>query len=220
MRDGAVGDDRVGDQGAEEPAGPGSARVEALSDAIIAIAATLLVIELAVPAAGADVGHALLEEVPAFLAYGVSFLTILIFWVNHHALFGIVRRVDRPLLFLNGLVLLGISFISYPTATLGRALQAGVHDRAAAVFYAAVLCGTASAFTGIWCYLRFRPRLLSETARGAVQGALRRSLAGPGAYAIAALVGAANAALGLALCALVAAYFTLAPRRPGRAGAA
>ncbi|WP_405091258.1 TMEM175 family protein [Micromonospora sp. NBC_01392] len=220
MRDGVVGADGAGHQVSGEMAGPSGARVEAFSDAIIAIAATLLVIELAVPAAGADVGHALREEVPAFLTYAVSFLTILIFWVNHHALFGLIRQVDRPLLFLNGLVLLGISFISYPTATLGRALQGGVHDRAAAVFYAAVLCGTASAFTGIWCYLRARPHLLREAARGGVRVALRRSLAGPTAYAIAIVVGAVHAAAGLAVCALVAVYFTLAPRGLGRGGAA
>jgi uncharacterized membrane protein len=66
----------------------------------------------------------------------VSFLTILILWVNHHALFHAVDRVDRAMLFLNGLLLLGISFVSYPTAILGRALQGAEDARPAAVIYA------------------------------------------------------------------------------------
>src|SRR5690348_9185280 len=81
-------------------------RVEALSDGIIAIAATLLVLELHVPEPGDDVWAALAHQLPSLAAYAVSFLTILILWVNHYALFHAVARVDRTLLFLNGLLLL------------------------------------------------------------------------------------------------------------------
>lgn len=196
-----------------------STRVEAFSDGIIAIAATLLVIELAVPGAGDDVGHALREELPAFLTYGVSFMTILIFWVNHHGLFALVRRVDRMLLFLNGAALLGISFISYPTATLGRALPSGVeHARVAAVFYALVLFLTSGFFTVLWAYLSSHADLLDEAARSVAGPAVRRSLAGPALYAGATVAAAIDAAAGLVLCALVAAYFIVPPRhlRRGR----
>jgi TMEM175 potassium channel family protein len=99
---------------------PTTGRAEALSDGIIAIAATLLVLELHVPEVGEDVWLSLAHQLPSLAAYAVSFLTILIFWVNHHALFHAVARVDRTLLFLNGLLLLGISFVSFPTAALGR----------------------------------------------------------------------------------------------------
>jgi uncharacterized membrane protein len=101
-------------------------RVEAFSDGVIAIAATLLVLELHVPEPGQDIWGSLGHQLPSLAAYVVSFLTILVLWVNHHALFHVVAHVDRPLLFLNGLLLLGISFVSYPTATLGRALESGI----------------------------------------------------------------------------------------------
>jgi uncharacterized membrane protein len=190
---------------------PTTARLEGLSDGIIAIAATLLVIELAVPAAGEDVGHALREELPAIAAFAVSFLTILIFWVNHHALFRAVARPDRGVQFLNGLLLLGISFLSYPTAVLGRTLQAGPYERSGAVFYALVLAGTSGLFAGLWVYLAARPQLLAPWARPGAAAAVRRSLVGPGLYLLAALVALADAPVALAVVALVALYFALPP---------
>jgi uncharacterized membrane protein len=187
-------------------------RVEALSDGIIAIAATLLVLELHVPDPGEDVGASLAHQLPSLAAYAVSFLTILIFWVNHHALFHAVARVDRTLLFLNGLLLLGISFVSFPTAALGRALEGGVHDRPAAVLYALTLAVTAACFCALWLYLRSHPTLLTETARPRAAAALRRSLVGPALYLVAALVALVNAPTSLVLTAVVAGYFTMTPR--------
>ena len=126
----------------------------------VAIAATLFVIELAAPAAGENVWHAVAHELPAMAAFAVSFVTILILWVNHHNLFAGARTVDRGLLFLNGLVLLAISF---PTATLGRVLQGGAYAAWAAVFYAAVLLIAAASFTGLWLYLQSHQDLLDRT---------------------------------------------------------
>ncbi len=194
------------------PAGLTTARVEAFSDGIIAIAATLLVIELHPPEPGADVWHALGEELPSIAAFVVSFLTILIFWVNHHALFHAVRHVDRPLLFLNGLLLLGISSISFPTAVLGRALQGGGDSRPAAVLYGGVLAATSAVFTCLWAYLRRRPHLLEPDARDRAGSAVRRSLAGPALYVVAVLVALVDAPVSLAVDALVAAWFV----RPAR----
>jgi hypothetical protein len=77
-------------------AGVSSGRLEAFSDGVFSIAATLLVLELRVPPdAAGGLGPALLAEWPSYASYVVSFLTIGIIWVNHHALFANVRRVDR-----------------------------------------------------------------------------------------------------------------------------
>ena len=187
-------------------------RVEAFSDGVIAIAATLLVIELAAPGPGEDVWHKVREELPSMAAFAVSFLTILIFWVNHHALFAGVRRVDRGVLFLNGLALLGISFVSYPTAILGRALQDPTYAESAAVLYALVLLFASAAFTGMWAYLRAHPDLLEPSVRPRAAALLRRSLLGPALYLLALLVGLVNAAAALVVVALVAVYFALPPR--------
>ena len=189
-----------------------TSRVEAFSDGVIAIAATLLVIELHPPEPGADLWHALAEELPSIAAFVVSFLTILIFWVNHHALFAATRRVDRRLLFLNGLLLLGISFISFPTAALGRALQGDADARPAAVFYTAVLLTTSLVFSGLWLYLRSHTHLLETDRRGSARYAVRRGLLGTGLYAGALVVALVNAGACLVLVGLVALYFAFPAR--------
>ena len=207
-RSAAVTDRQVADE-------VSTARVEAFSDGVMAIAATLLVMELQAPAPGENLGHALREEAPSVAAFAVSFITILIFWVNHHALFGAVHHVDRGLLFLNGLLLLSITFVSYPTAVLGRALQEGSSARGAAVLYALVLAAAATLFTGLWTYLRARPHLLRPEMRPRAATAIRRSLVGPFLYLLTALVALVSAPAALAVAAVVAVFFALPPR--GRA---
>ena len=73
-------------------------RLEAFSDGVFAIAATLLVLELRVPTDSPDLARALLALWPAYAAYLVSFLTIGIIWVNHHTLLEHCRRADRRFL--------------------------------------------------------------------------------------------------------------------------
>lgn len=187
-------------------------RVEAFSDGVIAVAATLLVLDIKQPDNGQDVWRFLGHQFPSLAAYIVSFLTILIFWVNHHALYHAVERVNRAMLFVNGLLLLAISFVSYCTTVLGHALQSGHYDRSAAALYALVLGLSSACFTGLWTCLRARPGLLTEHARPRVDAALRRSLAGPAIYTVALAVGLLNAPASLALDALVAVYFALLPR--------
>jgi len=197
-------------------------RVEAFSDGVIAVAAPLLVLEIRQPAGGQDLWHFLGHQFPSLAAYVVSFLTILIFWVNHHALFHAIERVNRVMLFVNGLLLLAISFVSYCTAVLGHALESGEYDRSAAVLYALVLGLSSTCFTGLWICLRARPALLTEQGRPRVGAALRRSLIGPAVYSVAVVVGLASAPASLALDAVVAVYFALLPRhlrRPAPASA-
>jgi uncharacterized membrane protein len=189
-----------------------SSRVEAFSDGVIAIAATLLVLELHVPGAGTDIWAAIGHQLPSLAAHVVSFGTILIFWVNHHALFGSVARVDRTLLFLNGVLLLAVSFVSFPAAVLGGALEHGAYARSAAVFYGAALGCAASCFSALWFYLHRHPELLTEQARSTTAGAVRRTLLGPALYGASAAVAMFSAPAALAVDAVVALYFTLPPR--------
>src|SRR5690348_2858439 len=81
-------------------------RLEAFSDGVFAVAITLLALDLAVPVPGQEaLGRQLVSHWPSFAAYGVSFLTIGIIWVNHHTLFRNFADVDRTMLFLNLLML-------------------------------------------------------------------------------------------------------------------
>ena len=79
-----------------------TSRLEAFSDGVIAIAITLLVLEIKIPSReGASLAHALLDQWPAYLSYAVSFLTVGIIWVNHHSMFSHLGRADPVVHFLN-----------------------------------------------------------------------------------------------------------------------
>src|SRR6267378_5258735 len=108
-------------------------RAEAFSDGVFAVAATVLVFAILVPdVEEGKLTRALLDEWPSYAAYAISFLTIVVIWVNHHVVFDSMDRVDRPLLFLNALLLLTVAVIPFPTSLLAHYLQAGYEQQAAA----------------------------------------------------------------------------------------
>jgi uncharacterized membrane protein len=139
-----------------------ASRVEAFSDGVLSIAATLLVLELRVPDPGQDLWAALLAQWPAYAAYIVSFATIGIIWVNHHQLFAHVRRVNRTLLFLNLFLLLVVSAIPFPTAILGRFVGAESDSHVAAAVYGGLMILMSLAFTALWRYVTGDARLLGR----------------------------------------------------------
>jgi uncharacterized membrane protein len=109
-------------------------RVEAFSDAVIAIAITLLVVELPFDEVGkGDLAQALADRWPAFGAYLLSFVGLGIMWLHHHAMFGALARVDRPLVLLNLLLLLAAAFLPFPTSLVGDYLTRGGEDAHVAV---------------------------------------------------------------------------------------
>ncbi|MES2442179.1 MAG: TMEM175 family protein [Pseudomonadota bacterium] len=95
-------------------------RLTFFSDAVFAIAITLLVIEVRVPEvhpfSEAGLRQALLGLTPKYAGFVVSFFVIGRFWIGHHRLFGMLRRADNKLIFANLLLLLGIAFMPFPTA--------------------------------------------------------------------------------------------------------
>jgi uncharacterized membrane protein len=111
------------------------ARTEAFSDGVFAVAATLLVFSLHAPDVKSGLAQALLNEWPSYATYAISFATILVIWVNHHAVLDAIARFDRSLLFLNGFLLLTVAAIPFPTGLLGQYLQAGHDQKAAATAY-------------------------------------------------------------------------------------
>lgn len=102
-----------------------TARIEAFSDAVFAIAVTLLVLELHVPEfnIGAEPAALLAElsrQWPAYIAFIISFFSIFIIWVNHHKVFKQIYKRNTGLMFANGLILFLVSLVSYPSALLAR----------------------------------------------------------------------------------------------------
>ena len=170
-------------------------RVEAFSDGVLAIAITLLVLDLSVPARttlhGRSLAAALGREWPSYLAYLVSFLVIGIIWVNHHAMFSLVHRVDRWVLFANLFLLLVVAAIPFPTRLLAEYLTGGSSDaHTAAAVYSATMVLMSLAFTALWLTLTRDVGLLHERLDAvASRAALRRF--GIGLIVYAALVGLA-----------------------------
>lgn len=130
------------------------ARTEAFSDGVFAVAATLLVFSLKVPDVPRNLGSALLNEWPSYATYAISFGTILVIWVNHHAVLDSLTRFDRQLLFLNGFLLLTVAALPFPTNVLAQYLQAGHDQTAAAAAYGIAMSFMAVAFTLVNLYAR------------------------------------------------------------------
>ena len=100
-------------------------RIEAFSDGVFAIVVTLLVLELKVPElhntdSATELGQRLLERLPSFLSWLISFLIVCKFWLNHHYVLGLARYANYALVWLNSIFLMFQSFIPFPTAMLGE----------------------------------------------------------------------------------------------------
>jgi uncharacterized membrane protein len=129
-------------------------RAEAFSDGVFAVAATVLVFNLVDPKVTTGLGSALLAEWPSYAAYVISFSTIVVIWVNHHAITDSIERFDRVLLFLNGLLLLTVAVIPFPTGLLAHYLQTGHDQTPAAVAYGLTMTSMSIAFSVFNLYAR------------------------------------------------------------------
>jgi uncharacterized membrane protein len=202
-------------------------RLEAFSDGVLAIAITLLVLDLPVPARegltdeGVTLLHTLTGQWPKFAAYLVSFVVIGIIWVNHHSVFAHVRRVDRPILFANLALLLVVSFIPWPTKLFADYVRAGGADaRTAAVAYSLTMLAMAVCFTLLWLAVTRRQELLLEHLdRGAARAAIGRFGVGTLLYGGTVVLALANAPLTLLAHFAIAVYycFDQLSTRPGPA---
>jgi uncharacterized membrane protein len=142
-----------------------TSRTETFSDGVLAIAITLLVLDLHVPVRNSldePLAKALAHEWPSYAAYVTSFLIIGIIWVNHHAVFEMIGRIDRVAQFLNLVLLLAVAAIPFTTALLAEYLTAGADARTAAVVYSGVMLGMSSGFASLYTYVARRPRLLAD----------------------------------------------------------
>ncbi len=116
-----------------------SRRLEAFSDGVFAILITLLVLDIKVPSA-ADASSpgllwsALLRRWPSYFAFVLAFGTILVAWIGHHLLLQDVRVVTLRLVRLNGLFLLTVTFLPFPTSLVAAYLTEPAAPVAAAVY--------------------------------------------------------------------------------------
>jgi uncharacterized membrane protein len=192
-----------------------TARIEAFSDGVFAIAVTLLVLDLKVPdldmdqVTDAELRGRLLRQWPAYLGFLSSFGTILIIWVNHHNLFNLIRRTDRAFLFINGFLLLLVTFIPFPTALLSRFILSDAAPTAAFV-YAFTYFLLAIAFNLLWYAARDRKLMVQNAdTRVHFRGIFRGYLLGPFIYGLATVLALFMPLFSVILCLVMAVFFAV-----------
>lgn len=191
-----------------------TSRLEAFSDGVFAIAATLLILN--VHANGPHLGHALSRAWPSYAAYAVSFITIGIMWVNHHGVFAQIDKVDRTFLMINVFFLMTIAFVPFPTVLVAehfRDANLGV----AALAYGFTFTVTALLYNVLWLYAAAGRRLLRDDADPRVVSGITRSyLPGPWIYLAATLIGLWKPTVSVVLYAVIAAFYMLESALFGR----
>jgi uncharacterized membrane protein len=188
-------------------------RVEAFSDGVIAVAITLLALDLRVPdpAGPGSLAHNLGRQWPNYAAYVVSFLTIGIIWINHHAMLRRIVSVDHTVLLLNLLLLLTIGVLPFSTALMAQYLRAAHGENLAAAIWGGSFLVMSIAFFAMQRHLLVAKQHLLQAhltpeLRGAV---LRRNAVGLVPYAIATLGAILSPYVTLVICAIIAVFYAL-----------
>jgi uncharacterized membrane protein len=129
-----------------------TSRMEAFSDGIFAIASTLLVLDLAIPAVSSDVVDKLREQWPIYLAYLVSFATIGQAWLAHSVITEYLDRADSILLRLNLVLLFFVSLLPFPTHMLAEYVSSDTAERIAVTVYGLNLLAISGFTSVLWHY--------------------------------------------------------------------
>jgi uncharacterized membrane protein len=136
-------------------------RIVFFSDAVFAIAITLLVLNIEVPdipqgRVAQELPGQLLALWPKYFSYFISFLVILSFWMAHHSIFSHVKDYDRSLMWLNSLFLMCVAFLPFPSALLGEYGEQWL----VVMIYAASLGITRLPLSAAWWYVHDKPHLI------------------------------------------------------------
>lgn len=185
-------------------------RLEAFSDGVLAIAITLLALEIHVPPEGeGELLARLLGQWPMYLAFLLSFATIGIMWINHHRLFTVIKRVDHNFLILNTLLLMGITLVPFTSALLGEYIG-HKGEQIAAMVYSGVFFLIAIFFNLMWLYAA-RHNWLDMTGENLRIARItnRQYRFGPLYYLAALLVAPFSVSLSIAINIALALFFAL-----------
>ncbi|HZU59900.1 MAG TPA: TMEM175 family protein [Solirubrobacteraceae bacterium] len=188
-----------------------TARLEAFSDGVMAVAITLLVLNIAIPGTRHPLPHELGQQWPAYAAYTVSFITIGIIWINHHISLGRLARPDHSILMLNLLLLMTVVVIPFGTSLLAHYLRAGQGEHLAAGIYGGILLAMAVAFTALNAQILLRrPELLTTPLAPEVRRRIfLRSFSGVFPYVVATALAVVSPYATLGLSAALAAFYAL-----------
>jgi len=188
-------------------------RLEAFSDGVIAVAITLLVLNIDLPTlrAGQSLAGGLLAQWPVYAAYAVSFLTIGIIWINHHVMIGRLREADRTILFLNLLLLMSVAVLPFATRLAAAYLKKSHGQHLATGVYSGAFLLMAVFFSLLNRHILLTKAYLLHTEIPLDQRRqiLYRSISGVAPYAIATALAAVSSYLTLAICGALAIFYAL-----------
>ncbi|HTS45250.1 MAG TPA: TMEM175 family protein [Puia sp.] len=141
-------------------------RLEAFSDGVFAIATTLLILEIKIPDHN-DLLHQslfryLLKLWPKYFAYTFGFITIGIYWSNHHYIFKLYKRTNHIFNMMNVAFLMAISFLPFPTAIFGDHINDPDQRQNAVTFFAIGIFLPAFVWFMMWLYAIHKKRLVDE----------------------------------------------------------
>lgn len=183
-------------------------RLEYFSDAVLAIAATLLATELPKPETETGLLQAIAKEWPSYAAFAASFLFICIAWTNHHNMFIYIRQTDQYLLILNILFLIFVTLQSFTTGLLAR--HVGKPDeRTAALIYHGTLVLMTLFYNLTWWYAIRKKELMEDTDRKLIRTLTREYAMAPALHLAALIICIWSVPLSIIPVLLLYIYFAL-----------
>ena len=192
-------------------------RLEAFSDGVLAVAITLLVLNLHVPSATGSpghpvsLGHELLKMWPQYAAYVTSFMTIGIIWINHHAMISRLREADHTILILNLFLLMSIAVIPFATDLMAAYLRGNQGEHLASAVYSGAFLLMSICFSALNRHiLLMKVGLLNDApSEQWRRTAFRRSRLGLIPYLLATVLAAVSPYVTLAICGALAVFYAL-----------
>jgi len=178
-----------------------TSRLEAFSDGVFAIAATLLILNV-------DGAKGSLTAIwPQYAGYAVSFLTIGIIWVNHHTVMAQFDRVDRRFLFLNIVLLMCVAFVPFPTRLIAEHVR-GDGLAGPALVYGATMTAMSVTYFALWTY-GVRHLLRPDADERTIRGITRSYLPGSAVYLTSTLLAFVSPLASVAGYALIALFYVV-----------
>ena len=165
--------------------GLGTGRLEAFSDGVFAIAITLLVLDLALPAsAHRHLLRSIVDLWPSYLAYVASFSTIGATWLGHNAITEYLERVDPAFLRINLLLLLVVAFLPFPTKLFADYIDHKTLERITATFYGVTLLLASTLLLLLWRYAVRKQLVRPDADDEEIQLLTQRLTPGLGGYLV------------------------------------
>ena len=198
-------------------------RLETFSDGVFAVAITLLVFSLQVPTldnpyTSEHLVRMLLMHWPSYLAFFISFATILIMWISHHSMFKLIDKADTLFMFANGFLLLLVTAVPFPTQLVAIYLTTPVAGVVCAI-YAGLFLMINLAYNLLWWLAAHRCRLLkNDVSPALIHTRSRNYMLGVPCYLFALVLAFWSPAVSIGICSILWLFwtFTTYERNPSR----